>query len=92
MTVQEFKEKFPHLAHLEGNELWDAMSLAVVKPYERQEGDEEIIDTVHIGDLTFDISKGAKRAFDELMKDAKPLEFKNFGFLIPGKLPTNDKT
>lgn len=25
MTPQEFKKKYPHLAHLEGNALWDAM-------------------------------------------------------------------
>lgn len=25
MTTSEFKEKYPHLAHLEGNELWNAM-------------------------------------------------------------------
>ncbi len=25
MTIEEFKEENPHLAHLEGNELWNAM-------------------------------------------------------------------
>jgi len=28
MTATEFKEQNPHLAHLEGDELWDAMEMA----------------------------------------------------------------
>ncbi len=30
MTVQEFKEKYPHLAYLEGDDLWDAMTEALL--------------------------------------------------------------
>lgn len=30
MDVKEFKQKYPHLAHLEGDALWDAMTQAML--------------------------------------------------------------
>lgn len=30
MTTTEFKEKYPHLSHLEGNDLWNAMEDAYI--------------------------------------------------------------
>lgn len=84
MTSSQFKEKFPHLSHLEGNDLWDAMALHMVKPIEPKEGDNEIVDTITIGDTTVSITKGVQDAFSELIKDAKPLfEDAEFGFFLP---------
>ena len=31
MTVKEFKEKYPEYAHLEGDELWDTMTLILLR-------------------------------------------------------------
>lgn len=41
MTVQDFKEKHPHLSHLEGNNLWDAMEDALI--YERKAEKPKVI-------------------------------------------------
>jgi hypothetical protein len=94
MTAPDFKKKFPHLAHLEGNALWDAMELSVLKHYIPQPGDEEVVETIDLGDgYTLDITKGAHRSFEsmftpeeleEMKNPTKPL-FSNFGFLVPDK-------
>lgn len=96
MTVQEFKERFPHLAHLEGNELWDAMAVAVWKEnpvlVEPLPDDHEIAYTQDIGDgYTVSVTKGMDRTWKKFMEGAKPLEFKNFGFLIPGGAKEQNK-
>lgn len=31
MTVEEFKAKYPEQAHLEGNDLWDAMTHSMIQ-------------------------------------------------------------
>lgn len=90
MTSQEFKERYPHLAHLEGNELWDAMAMAVKRvEVPPMLGDGRIVDTVDIGDgYTLGITQGFDRTWKEFMKDVTPPEFSNFGFLMPcGELP-----
>lgn len=85
MTVQDFKDKNPHLSHLEGNELWDAMTMAVMKEnkFVPEPGDDEIVESIKEGEYTFNITKGAKRAWDKFTEDWKPPVFSNFGFLMP---------
>lgn len=70
MTTSEFREKYPHLAHLEGDDLWDAMSKAVFiekggKMIESQEELEKVL-REHFTD---------DRAFGD--------RFSGFGLLIP---------
>jgi len=89
MNAQEFKEKYPHLSHLEGNELWDAMEMAVLKlqpPFISQEGDDEIAETVEYNGYTFNITKGLKRQMDEMFKDYKPATFDKFRYFIPRQI------
>lgn len=70
MTVQEFKEKYPHLAHLEGDALWDAMSMAV---FVDSEGNA--IETED------ELQKVLREKFtDDLSFEDR---FSNFGLLIP---------
>lgn len=83
MTVQEFKEKYPHLAHLEGDALWDAMAESMTVPYEPQEGDDEVVMKQEFMGNTYFFTKGFMRHWNKFMGGEKPLEFPSYGLLIP---------
>jgi hypothetical protein len=78
MNAQEFKEKFPHFAHLTGNDLWNAMEMSVMKTYVPQPGDEEVVETINLGDgYTLDVTKGAQRAFESMFTKEELEEMRN---------------
>lgn len=68
MTVQEFKERHPDIARLEGNDLWDAMKRSMIVPYTPKFGDHEIAEVFECGGYTFHITVGVKRMLDEFSK------------------------
>lgn len=80
MTVSEFKEKYPHLAHLEGNALWDAMSKAVYL----EDGGKMVAVTTQ---------EELEKVLREKFTDDRVFEerFKNFGLLIPSGVSVNHK-
>lgn len=82
MTTQEFKEKYPHLAHLEGNDLWDAMERSMIKPHVPKPGDDEIIKTIESQGFTFNFTKGAVAAMKEF-EAPEGNYFSNFGIIMP---------
>ncbi len=80
MTTAEFKEKYPHLAHLEGDALWNAMEDSMLtglekKPHrtledvmqDKRDHPEDWITEKH-GDITFHWP----RKFVEEFEDLKP--------------------
>ena len=46
MDVQQFKTKYPHLSHLEGNDLWNAMEDAFLHEHKTDIPKEVLIDKV----------------------------------------------
>lgn len=69
MTVQEFKQQCPHLAHLEGDDLWNAMEMAVMRnqePEEKLPDDNEVGLVIKQDGYTFEFSKGAVRLINKL--------------------------
>lgn len=79
MTVQEFKEKYPYLSHLEGNALWDAMSKAVF-----MESGGKVIEIKDEADL--------EKILRERFTDPKAYEdrFGEFSLFIPTGLDKNN--
>lgn len=74
MDVQEFKTKYPHLSHLDGNELWNAMEDACM--YEHKDDKPKII-TDWKGNV---IKEGDEVCFIKIRTGGF---FKNFGWMIP---------
>lgn len=74
MTAPEFKEKYPHLAHLEGNDLWDAMEHAWMYEH-RNDAPQKITDW--IGN---EVMEGQEICLIQFKRIAY---FGNVSFLIP---------
>jgi hypothetical protein len=70
MDITEFKSKYPHLAHLEDNALWDAMELATLKeqpPMEVLPDDHEIGHIQQLpGGYTVSFTKGVMRMMEKV--------------------------
>lgn len=85
MTVQEFKEQHPHLAHLEGDALWDAMALAVPRvTIDPLPDDHEIAETIEAYGYTFNFTKGFARMWEKFMEGYVPPKLEKLYFFVPG--------
>lgn len=78
MTITEFKDRYPHLAHLKGNDLWDAMEASMLLDarcaiHNKLPGDDEIVHTEQIEEFTFSYTRGAMRVFEEMDKGTRPI-------------------
>lgn len=73
MTAQEFKDQNPHLSHLEGYELWEAMELALLNqtPFVKRPDDDEIAEVIKCGGYTFSFTKGFIRSVAPLFHQRK---------------------
>ena len=76
MDAQEFKTKYPHLSHLEGNDLWNAMEDAWM--YEHKDDKPKVI---------ADWKGNVVKPGDEicLIKIKDKSYFGKMGMMIPGK-------
>lgn len=74
MTTQEFKDKYPHLSHLEGNELWNAMEDAML--YEQKDQPTKPV----VDWMGNELKEGDEFCF---IKVRAVGPFKNFGIMIP---------
>lgn len=55
MTTEEFKKKYPHYAHLEGNKLWDAMVKTWLQEHPQKKEPILYIETLKKDGYTFDM-------------------------------------
>lgn len=63
MTTEEFKKKYPSLAHLQGNELWNAMEDKMIEEGNFTIGGMEEFKNFCKSDKPFDIEKAEKAFF-----------------------------
>jgi len=96
MTTAEFKEKYPNLAHLEGEALWNAMEDALLaeggkKPTrtledvlrdQKQHPDDWIVEKQ--GDMTFHFRKDFVEAMKDTFPEDRPL-FSNMAIMMPSE-------
>jgi hypothetical protein len=74
MDAQDFKTKYPHLSHLEGNDLWNAMEDAWIYEH-KDDKPKEVTDWK--GNV---IKEGDEVCFIKIRTGGF---FKNFGWMIP---------
>jgi hypothetical protein len=74
MHIQQFKQRYPEYAHLEGDALWDMMAYKMVGKnsyYEDQPGDDEILKFEGEDGHIVWITKGTFNRFKKLTERAE---------------------
>lgn len=77
MNVQEFKEKYPHLSHLEGDALWNAMEDSYL--YEHRNDKPKVI-TDYLGN---EVKDGMDICFITVIDKQ---QFRFMGYMIGGEM------